>query len=299
MKRSFRATAWLMALVVTAAPTAVAQIEPGRIYTGREQISDPATGLTLTIPIGWSGRLSSDGESFLLESEVGGGYIVVIADALTEAQARQQMAEPIDLGDGIVLTPAGPVQDVASGHLSGSYSVHGAATEFVGTVDVRVTQSGLGVAFILLSPPSAAEAQQEAMREVAFSLGIQKQNQQVPGAGQAAAGNDEWEPYLRGRYLARYFTRTGYTESTELWLCSNGEFYYDSQGGGFGGGASGAVQSRGQGRWSATGAGKTGTLLLAWSSGEQTSLDLMYDYDKDRLYVNGDRMLRGNNERCQ
>jgi len=155
------------------------------------------------------------------------------------------------------------------------------------------------VAFILLSPPSAAEAQQEAMREVAFSLGIQKQNQQVPGAGQAAAGNDEWEPYLRGRYLARYFTRTGYTESTELWLCSNGEFYYDSQGGGFGGGASGAVQSRDQGRWSATGAGKTGTLLLAWSSGEQTSLDLMYDYDKDRLYVNGDRMLRGNNERCQ
>jgi hypothetical protein len=298
MKRSYGTAAWLMVLAVSVAPAAAAQIEPGRIYTGREQISDPGTGLTLTIPAGWRGRLSPDGESFLLESEVGGGYIVVVADALTEAQARQQMAEPLDLGDGIVLTLAGQVRDVASGHLSASYSVRGPASEFVGTVDVRVTQAGLGVAFILLSPPAAAEAQQEAMREFAFSLGVQEQNQPVPGAGQAA-GNDEWEPYLRGRYLARYFTRTGYTESTELWLCSNGEFYYDSQGGGFGGGASGAVQSRGQGRWSATGAGRAGTLLLTWSSGERTSLELSYDYEDDRLYVNGDRMLRGNNERCQ
>ena len=299
MKNSIRATAWLMALVLAVTPTAAAQIEPGRIYTGGEQISDPETGLRLAIPAGWRGRLSPDGDSFLLESEVGGGYLVVLADELTEAQARQQMAEPMDLGDGIVLTPAGQVQDVASGHLSASYSVSGAPSEFVGTVDVRLTQSGLGVAFILLSPPEVAQAQQEAMREFAFSLGVQEQNQQAPGAGQAAAGNDEWEPYLRGRYLARYFTRTGYTESTELWLCSNGEFYYDTQGGGFGGGASGAAQSRGQGRWSATGAGKTGTLILAWSSGERSTLDLMYDYENDRLYVDGDRMLRGNNERCQ
>jgi len=299
MKRSPSASAWLMVLAVATAPAAAAQIEPGRIYTGGEQISDPGSGLTLTLPAGWRGRLSPDGESFVLESDVGGGYMVVVADALSEAEARQQMAEPLDLGDGIVLTPAGQVRDVASGHLSAAYSVRGAASEFVGTVDLRVTQAGLGVAFILLSPPDAAPAQQEAMREFAFSLGVQEPTQQAPGGGQAAASNDEWEPYLRGRYLARYFTRTGYTESTELWLCSNGEFYYDSQGGGFGGGASGALQSRGQGRWSATGAGKTGTLMLAWSSGEQTSLDLLYDYDNDRLYVNGDRMLRGNNERCQ
>ncbi len=282
-----------LAVVALAATHAAAQIEPGRIYTGGQQISDPETGLRLTLPDGWRGRLSPDGLSFLLESEEGGGYIVVLGDELTEAEARTQMAQPLDLGDGIVLTPAGPIQDVAAGHLSARYSVSGPPSEFVGTVDVRLTQSGLGVAFILLSPPPAAEVQREAMREFAFSLGVEAPAVQEPGAA------DEWEPFLRGLYLARYFTRTGYTESTELWLCSNGTFYYDSQGGGFGGGASGAAQSRGQGRWSATGAGKTGTLTLAWSNGERTTLALEYDYEQNRVFVNGDRMLRGNNERCQ
>lgn len=282
----------IVALAVLAAP-ATAQIEPGRIYTGGEQIGDPELGLKLTILLGWRGRLSPDGESFVLESEQGGGYMVVIADEMTEADARRQMSQPMDLGDGIVLTPSDSVRHVASGHLTANYSVSGAQTELVAAVDVRLTQADLGVAFILLSPPAAAQVQQDAMREFAFSLGVEEPKVQAGG------GDDAWEPYLRGMYLARFYTTTGYTESTELWLCSNGVFYYDSQGGGFGGGASGAAQSTGGGRWSATGAGKTGQLILAWANGERSTMRLEYDYEQDRLYVNGKRMLRGNNERCR
>ena len=294
MKRIYGAPTWLIAATLAMAPApAVAQIQPGRIYTGGEQIGDPGLGLRLTLPSGWRGSLSPDGEAFVLESEVGGGYLVVIGDEITEAEARQQLAAPMDLGDGIVLTPAGAVQEVASGHLTSSYSVSGAQSEFVGMVDVRLTQAGLGVAFILLSPPPEAQGHLEAMREFAFSLGVAEQTVQ------SAGGNDEWEPFLRGLYLARYYTATGYTESTELWLCSDGVFYYDSQGGGFGGGASGAAQSTGGGRWSATGAGRTGTLLLQWSNGERSSMALEYDYEQNRTFVNGERMLRGQNERCQ
>lgn len=294
MNRMYGAPAWLMAVTLAgAAAPAVAQIQPGRIYGGGEQIGDPELGLRLTLPAGWRGRLSPDGESFVLESEAGGGYLVVIGDEMTEAEARQQLAAPVELGGGIVLTPTGAVQEIASGHLSSSYSVSGAQSELVGMVDVRLTQAGLGVAFILLSPPAAAEEHLEAMREFAFSLGV------VAQTVQSAGGDDEWEPFLRGLYLARYYTATGYTESTELWLCSDGTFYYDSQGGGFGGGASGAVQSTGGGRWSAAGAGKTGTLLLQWSDGERSSMPLEYDYERDRVFVNGERMLRGQNERCR
>jgi hypothetical protein len=279
---------WLA--LVLAGPVA-AQIEPSRIYTGGEQISDPESGLRLTLPGGWHGRLSPDGESFMLEPEAGGALIVVLADEMTEADARAQMAEPFDLGDGIVLTPGGPVQDVASGHVSASYSVSGSESPLAGTVDVRITQTGLGVAFILLSPPDAAQGHEESMRELAFSLGVEEPTAQT-------GANDEWQAYLRGMYLARYYTGTGYTESTEIWLCSNGVFYYDSQGGGFGGGASGAAQSTGGGQWSATGAGAAGTLILQWGNGERSTMALSFDYGEDRLYVDGDRYLRANNERC-
>ncbi len=293
MNRASAAATALAMLLVCHPSTAAAQIEPGRIYSGGEQIGDPSIGLTLTLPMGWRGSLSPDGEAFVLESDVGGGYMVVVGDETTEAEARQQLAEPLDLGGGVLLTPSGPVQEVATGHLTADYRVTGTPSEFVGAADVRLTQSGLGVAFILVSPPSAADEHLESMREFAFSLGV------TEPAVQAAGGNDEWEPFLRGLYMARFYTRTGYTESTELWLCDNGQFYFNSQAGGFGGGASGAAQGLGDGRWSATGAGKTGTLVLDWSNGERSSWDLEYDYELNRLFVNGERMLRGENERCE
>lgn len=288
---TFRLKLWLgLALVAT---PVTAQIQPGRVYSGGERISDPSSGLHLTLPQGWRGQLSPDGSAFMLQSESGGGYMFVTADQMTEAQARAEMSQPVDLGNGVRLMPAGEIQQVATSHLSARYTVRGAPGEMLATADVRLTRDGLGVAFIVLSPPQSADAHREAMREFAFSLGMTE-----PQA-QSAGGADEWEPYLRGRYLARYFTRTGYTESTELWLCSDHTFYYNSQGGGFGGGASGAAQATGGGRWSATGAGRTGTLQLQWGNGETSSWSLEYDYENDRVFVNGQRMLRGNNERCR
>ena len=71
-----------------------------------------------------------------------------------------------------------------------------------------------------------------------------------------------------------------------------------SSGGGFGGGASGAFQSLDGGRWSATGAGANGTLQLDWSNGERSSWSLEYDYENGRTFVNGNRWLRGENQRC-
>jgi GNAT superfamily N-acetyltransferase len=278
-------------LALATASTAAAQIQPGRVYAGGEQVSDPSAGLRLTIPAGWRGALAPDGESFQLRSDAGGSVIVVLADEMTEAEARAQMGAPVDLGDGVVLTPRGEVRAIASGHLSAPYAVRGTQVELEGVVDVRLTASGLGVAFILLAPPGSMERDQDALRELALSLGVE-----APAVQTGA--NDEWQPWLRGRYLARFYTASGYTESTELWLCSDGSFFYDSQGGGFGGGASGAAQSTGGGRWSATGAGRTGTLILEWGNGERSSMALEYDYEADRLYVDGERMLRGPNERC-
>ena len=273
-------------------PPEAGQIHPGRVYVGGQQISDPSTGLTLTLPLGWRGALAPDESAFVMESESGGGYLVVMADAGTEAEARTQMAAPLDLGGGVVLRPEGAIRQIASGHLSARYTVSGTPTPLSGTVDVRITQGGLGVAFVLLSPLTVAEQQREDMRAFALSLGV------AEPVVQSAGGQDEWEPYLRGAYLARFFTRTGYTESTELWLCLDGTFYLNDQAGGFGGGASGAVQGTGDGRWSATGTGATGPLTLHWSNGEQSTWDLEYDYELSRTYVNGQRWLRGENDRC-
>ncbi len=76
-----------------------------------------------------------------MESAEGGAYMVVVADELDEAEARRIMEQPVDVGDGVVLHPDGPVQAVATSHLTGSYTVAGAAGEYLGTVDMRLTSS--------------------------------------------------------------------------------------------------------------------------------------------------------------
>lgn len=282
-----------------AASTADAQIQPGRTYGAGDVISDPESGLRLTMPPEWRGQLAPDGESFVMRSTTGGAFMMVVADAMTATEVRRRMAERLDLGDGVVLTPADTAREIVSDHYSARYRVAGTPGEMLGLVDVKLTATGLGVAFILLAPPAELETHEQAMRQFAFSLGVAEPSRQVAAAQAGGTSGDAWEPYLRGRYLARYFTRTGYTESTELWLCSDGSFRYTSQGGGFGGGASGAALRTGVGRWSATGAGERGALVLAWSDGGRTTLALRYDYQSDRLYVENERFLRGQNEYCR
>jgi hypothetical protein len=271
-----------------------AQIQPGRVYRGGEVLGDPSLGLQLTMPRGWSGRLAPDGESFRLQPDTGEAHLVVIADQMTDTIARARMAQPIDVGDGIVLRLTGEVRDVAAGHLSGNFTVGGTPSRLDGTIDVRLAQSGMGVVFILLTPPARTEAARQVMREFALSLGVTQQARTAGGAG-----GDAWEPWLRGLYLAHFFTRTGYTESTEIWLCSDGSFRINDQGGGFGGGASGAAVRSGTGRWSATGTGRTGQLVLDYGGGQRSTFELTYDYEQNRLFLNGERFLRGKNERCR
>lgn len=298
LARALRAIVVVVAAVAVATTPASAQIQPGTKYRGGDVLSDPESGLRLTMPAGWSGQLSPDGEVFLMAPDSGDGRIIVLADELSEDDARRQLGDVIDLGGGLRLTPVSPIKSVATSHLSADYSVAGAGSPHVATVDVRLMSSGVGVAFILLAPPATADSQRRAMREFAFSLGVTDTSSALATSAQGAS-NDAWEPYLRGKYLARFFTRTGYTESTELWLCSDGTFAYVSQGGGFGGGASGAARGSGGGRWSATGAGKNGSLTLHWSSGGRTTMKLLYDYEQNRMYINDERVLRGKNERCR
>ena len=109
-------------------------------------------------------------------------------------------------------------------------------------------------------------------------------------------GNADWQSYMRGRYIARFYTGSGYHEKTELWLCSDGRFSRSGEGGGFGGGASGAFQGGGSGRWSASGKQPgAGELRLEHADGIAT---YRLTLEGGSLYLDGTKWLRGDNEYC-
>lgn len=98
--------------------------------------------------------------------------------------------------------------------------------------------------------------------------------------------------------MARYYTGSGYREKQALWLCSDGSFATSFNSGGFSmEGFSGAGSNDNTGNWQATGnVNQPGTLQLNYADGTQMKIKLQL---QDKLYLNGDQWLRGDNERCQ
>ncbi|NNE07506.1 MAG: hypothetical protein HKN20_02980, partial [Gemmatimonadetes bacterium] len=99
-----------------------------------------------------------------------------------------------------------------------------------------------------------------------------------------------WAAELTGRKLTYFFTRTGYTEEDYIWLCADGRFYHSMQGGGFGGGASGAFASSNGGRWSASGGAGAGALTLQYNDGQSATYALSLEGTK--LFLDGKRYFR-------
>ncbi len=259
-------------------------IESGVQYRGPTTLSAPDYGATFELPAGWSGVLPPDGELFVMQSATLAGYMFAGIEELTLSQAQTLMGEPIDLGD-VVLTPSGEVHAEGS-VLTGNYTISGSQSPLVGHVTTVVGDHGWGV-FVIAA---GTNEQIVPLRDVAATIiRSVRLSPPVSTAGPANATND-WSQQLRGRKLSHFFTRSGYTEEDYIWLCTDGRFFRSLNSGGFGGGASGAFESKNAGRWEASGNGSTATLTLVFNDGTTTSFALSIQDEK--LFLDGSRYFR-------
>ena len=291
-----RALGWtalpLMLLTLLAGPVSAVEIQPGQVYAGGTSLTASDVGVTMRVPDGWQAALPVGGSALAMERSDQRAFIFAVADRTTEAEVRAEMAQPIDLGDGIVLQPKASPSSEGKGLLRGDYQVFGAPSPGEGTVWARLADTGIGVAFFAIDLGGDGGASREAER-LARGVSFAKPVIPDPTGGE---GNADWQSYMRGRYIARFYTGSGYHEKTELWLCSDGRFSRSGEGGGFGGGASGAFQGGGSGRWSASGKQPgAGELRLEYADGVAT---YRLTLEGRSLYLDGTKWLRGDNEYC-
>jgi hypothetical protein len=155
------------------------------------------------------------------------------------------------------------------------------------------------VAFLALAGAHALAPLEAVVQALADGATLGAPSTASGGSAAATGSRQSWQEYLRGKYIVRYHTTTGYTDEQHLWLCSDGSFARRGAAGGFGGGASGASQSDGTGRWEASGAGAEGTLVLHYGDGSEARYALWWDYEKNQLFLDGKRWLHDTNERCR
>ena len=300
-------------MLLLAATSALAvPLEPGKLYNGETRIEVPDLGLAITLPEGWQGLLPPDASVFVMESRATQANLFLMGDRLTLEELRQVMSSRIPLDDGVVLVPSGQVRE-AEGWLEADYDVRGEPT-LKSRIRAQTGTSGVAFAIIAISDDARFDDALAGIDAVSSSVVFSEPVQ--PPSPPGLAG--DWQDYLKGRYVVRLYTGSGYYEEEHIWLCSDGSFFRRSSSGGssLGSGASAAFGGRGQGVWRAEGAlAGPGQLVLRYGAtsfegnasfgrweeqGGPTELnyDLLLSTD-DKLYLNDRRWFRDANQRCQ
>lgn len=143
----------------------IAAVEPGVEYPAGTMIDTPGTGVEFTIPQGWSGILPQGGTFFVLGSPEQRAYIFVMTGTKTVDEAKEMMARPLPLGNGLILQPAGKLHLEGEETLSGNYTVEGAKQPLTGYVWTRVSD-GIGVTYVAISAPDTAAGVQDVVQKL-------------------------------------------------------------------------------------------------------------------------------------
>lgn len=273
---------------------------PGQVYSGGSLIDSYELGVQFSIPQNWQGGLDPSGEMFLMEPPGGGAIMFVTAEIMSAEQAYQLLQGPVEVPDVGQLNLEGSIRR-SENNFSGSYEVAFNAA-LAAEVRAKSADNGTSIAFFLVSEAAQMQRMRQQLEGVFGSL---KTHEVASAAEASKSGNNTtaetdktWLSYLKGKHIVRFFTTSGYTEEQHIWLCSDGNYIRRFDSGGFGGGASGAVQANYDGTWTATGEGERGRLMLNSANG-QVALNLRWDYEASRLYVDGKRWLHDENNACR
>lgn len=288
-------------VVAASAVAHAVEVQVGQVYSGGTWLESSELGVAFTVPPGWRGAWPAGSEVFVLQPESDPSvYILAMGEEATREDLAATMAAPISLGDGLSLSPTGQVTNRGKA-LVGRYQVVGGAHRLDAYGEAVAGAHGVAVAYILIATPASLASHEAAVRKLTdgTALGAPTDGQATAeGGGTGSGEKDSWDAYLKGKYIVRYYTATGYTDEQHLWLCSDRSFYRRGAGGGFGGGASGAFQADSTGRWMASGIGEYGRLELSYADGGSAQHELRWDYQKNQLFVDGKRWLHGKNEVC-
>jgi hypothetical protein len=266
---------------------AAVRLTPGQSVSGPEVLD--LTLATFRLPVGWTA--TGGDEPQLVVLTFGQVSTLVTAKPATAGEVRRQLGGPIDLGQGVVLEPVTQVLEIGD-TLRAGFGVRGTAGAIAANTLVRVGTEGVSLGFIALGTPADVLAVDEALAAMASSAAFPATPARLPTAA------DGWETYLRGRYLVRLYTASGYHEKEEIWLCSDGSFRSAADFGGFGDAGSAAGTSRRSGTWRAEGrTGGPGQLWLLKTDG--TTRQFPVEFRSEEFYLNGARWMRGDNELCE
>jgi hypothetical protein len=280
-------------------PTSAVELQIGQQYASGTRVRSSADGLSFVIPEEWLGGLPPDAAAVVLGSNTRPGLGMIIMRSTTSWEEIESfLAQPQDLGDGVVLRPASQGKRTARG-----YEISLANAIYAGHAIGRMGDAGNGV-IVFFGGPAAD-------REYYARLAVGTAELVDFGAPRERDTTQQWRALLAGMMLKRsssYYSGgndggyVGGSSSQTLHLCRDGTYAYlshSSVAADAGGGTSGYSAGDGAelGRWRVETIGAHTLLSLSSANGEVSQHVLQTQGNE--TYVDGERALRVQSDRCR
>lgn len=277
-----------------------ATLTPGQQYNAGTRVQSTGDGVSFVIPRDWLGGLRPNQAAFMLGSNTKPGIgLVIMRASASMADIEGLLNTAQNLGDGVVLYPAGSPQKTAN-----EYRLNFSGGQYTGLAVGKLGPGGNGVIFFFGGPADQQAYYNGLMQQLVASLQFFQP--------QVSSEVQRWQQLLSGmmlKQMSSYYSGggadgsyVGGSSSKTLHLCSDGSYTYASSSslGVDGGGASGYSGGSGEdnGRWRVEVIGARVNLVLQSQDGSSSMYGISMN-EKGETYVDGERAYRVQSDRCR
>jgi len=275
-----------------------AELRTGENYSPGARIESRADGVSFVLPAEWMGGIPAGSAWFVAGSQTQPGVgLVVMRPTATWEDAASLMREPLDLGDGVVLTADAESRRTEQG-LEQAYR----GGPYAGYAVASLGEPGNGILVVFAGPSEKLDYYRQLALDMAASAEFTS-----PASTPA---QQQWVEALSGSMLKRmssYYSGgidgsyVGDSSSETLHLCRDGSYAYRSTssfaadaGGGVSGYSGGGEDDHGQ--WSVEIMGDR--VLLALRSAQGGASQHVINLNDGQTFLDGDRVYRVPSDRC-
>lgn len=247
------------------------------------RLSDASGGYSFAPPTGFDSQQNEEGFGLVNTEKT-----VVIAVKNHNFKSFEEFSAQSNLErDGFSLV--GKVQDF--GDKGKAFLVAGQTAQGVLMVDTFVLFSpfGGGVLIVAFSDKNNNQKGFQAALQIAKSVTFAK--------SQTTEAANQWQTFLRGKHLIYFYTTSGFSERTDIYLCSSGGFVFRSDASSLSNNGSGAVGANSDGNWKISPNGAS--LILEFRNGTTREYKISRRQGNNEIGLNGNRFLIQTQNECR
>lgn len=252
--------------------------------TNGKQLSDTANGYRFIAPFGFESNQNDEGFALTNARKT-----VILVVKGHNFQNFQKFAEQANLEkDGFSLV--GKVQDFGEQNKTFRASKKTAQGLLITDTFVLFSPFGGGALVVAISDANNAENAFNEGLKISKSVSFSK-----PVVSQV--GN-QIQNLFRGKHLLYFYTASGFSERTDIFLCPSGSFFYRTDTSSTSGNFSGITAGNADGNWRIAASGNNASLILQFNNGGTRQYKISARQASNEIGLNGNRYFVQNHNRC-